>query len=266
MPSMSTSMPGGMFVASASTAIWISCWSSRPSGATSPVTVTGISTVTFSPRRTMIRSTCSTEPLMASRCTALGSASWLPPGRPSSRISTFAVRSASSTSWPGRLTCRGSVPCPYRTAGTRPARRSLRAGPLPNSVRGSAAMRTSGTVVLLNKRQGEPRRSVAENRGRRRHASLPEPRAGLLAPPEEAAAAARLPPLQHPPSATPRRDRDYVSSATELGYLDSAGRLPRLPAADQASSACFGSALGLVLVALVLWLFSCSFPFVSWLT
>src|SRR5215471_3368344 len=33
------------------------------------------------------------------------------------------------------------------TAGTRPARRVRRAGPLPNSVRGSAAMRTSGTVV-----------------------------------------------------------------------------------------------------------------------
>ena len=71
---------------------------------------TGMSTVTFSPRRTMIRSTCSTEPLIASRWTALGRASWLPPGRPSSRISTFAVRSASRTSWPGRLTCLGSVP------------------------------------------------------------------------------------------------------------------------------------------------------------
>src|SRR5690349_15383864 len=32
-------------------------------------------------------------------------------------------------------------------AGTRPCRRVRRAGPLPNSVRGSAAMRTSGTVV-----------------------------------------------------------------------------------------------------------------------
>jgi hypothetical protein len=29
---------------------------------------------------------------------------------------------------------------------------------LPNSLRGSAVMRTSGTVVLLNKRQAEPRR------------------------------------------------------------------------------------------------------------
>src|SRR6266513_206824 len=32
-------------------------------------------------------------------------------------------------------------------AGTRPCRRVRRAGPLPNSVRDSAAMRTSGTVV-----------------------------------------------------------------------------------------------------------------------
>src|SRR6516225_1529893 len=32
-------------------------------------------------------------------------------------------------------------------AGTRPRRRVRRAAPLPNSVRGSAAMRTSGTVV-----------------------------------------------------------------------------------------------------------------------
>src|SRR4249920_29101 len=32
-------------------------------------------------------------------------------------------------------------------AGTRPSRRVRRAAPLPNSVRGSAAMRTSGTVV-----------------------------------------------------------------------------------------------------------------------
>src|SRR5215471_13488110 len=32
-------------------------------------------------------------------------------------------------------------------AGTRPVRRVRRAAPLPNSVRGSAAMRTSGTVV-----------------------------------------------------------------------------------------------------------------------
>ena len=169
MPSTSTSMPGGMLVASASSEIWTSCWSSSPSGATSPVTLIGTSTVTFSPRLTMIRSTCSTEPLIASRWTALGSASWLPPGRPSSRISTFAVRSASSTSCPGRLTCRGSVPWPYRTAGTRPARRSLRAGPLPNSVRGSAAMRTSGTVKLLNYTKVNPKESSREPAAPRPH-------------------------------------------------------------------------------------------------
>src|SRR5262249_2077536 len=39
--------------------------------------------------------------------------------------------------------------CPYSTAGTRPARLIWRAGPLPNSVRGSAVILTSGTVPLL---------------------------------------------------------------------------------------------------------------------
>src|SRR6266568_5228643 len=149
MPSTSTSIPVGMLVASASTATWTSCWSSSPSGATSPVTCTGTSTVTFSPRLTRIRSTCSTEPLIGSRWIALGSASSLPPGSPSSRISTLGVRSASSTAWPGRLTCRGSVPWPYSTAGTRPCRLTWRAAPLPNSCRGSAAMRTPGTAMGL---------------------------------------------------------------------------------------------------------------------
>src|SRR6266487_1204195 len=108
---------------------------------------TGTSTVTFSPRATISKSTCSRNPLSGSRCTAFGSASSAPPGRPSRRISTFGVLSASISSWPGSARCRGSVPWPYRTAGTLPARRVRRAGPLPNSLRGSAAMRTSGTVV-----------------------------------------------------------------------------------------------------------------------
>src|SRR5215469_8611702 len=80
---------------------------------------------------------------------AFGSASWAPPGRPSSLISTFGVRMAMSTSWPGSVMCLGSLWCPYSTAGTRPARLIWRAGPLPNSVRGSAMIFTSGTVALL---------------------------------------------------------------------------------------------------------------------
>ena len=150
MPSMSTSMPRGMLVASASTGICTSCWSSMPSpGAISPVTRTGTSTVTFSPLRTRIRSTCSRKPLTGSRCTALGRAISLPFLSPSRRNSTFGVFSASIRSCPGRLRWRVSVPWPYSTAGTLPSRRLRRAAPLPNSVRASAAILTSGTVLLL---------------------------------------------------------------------------------------------------------------------
>src|SRR5215469_13563077 len=84
---------------------------------------------------------------------AFGSASWAPPGRPSSLISTFGVRIAMSTSWPGSVMCFGSLWCPYSTAGTRPLRLIWRAGPLPNSVRGSAVIFTSGTVPLLADRK-----------------------------------------------------------------------------------------------------------------
>ena len=114
MPSRSTSMDCGILVASASTGICTSCWSSRPPGLISPVNWIGISTVTFSPRLTISRSTCSRKPRSGSRCTALGRASSAPPGRPSSRISTFGVLSASIRSWPGSATCRGSVPWPYK--------------------------------------------------------------------------------------------------------------------------------------------------------
>src|SRR3954447_26843562 len=45
--------------------------------------------------------------------------------------------------------CTGSPPWPYRTAGTFADRRMRRAAPLPNSVRGSAWMLLSDTVLLL---------------------------------------------------------------------------------------------------------------------
>src|SRR5262245_47324599 len=112
MPSTSTSNAPGMLVASASTATWTSCWSSRPPENTSPVTWTGTSTVTFSPRRTMIRSMCSTAPRIGWRWTDLGRASWLPPGSPSMRMRTFGVFSAIIRAWLGRVMCRVSVPCP----------------------------------------------------------------------------------------------------------------------------------------------------------
>src|SRR5215472_2666293 len=60
---------------------------------------------------------------------------------------------AISTSWPGSVMCFGSLWCPYSTAGTRPLRLIWRAGPLPNSVRGSAVIFTSGTVPLLADRK-----------------------------------------------------------------------------------------------------------------
>ena len=62
---------------------------------------------------------------------------------------TFEVFSASISSWPGSEMCRGSVPWPYRTAGTLLSRRMRRAAPLPNSVRDSAVIRTSDTAGVL---------------------------------------------------------------------------------------------------------------------
>src|SRR5450830_925076 len=57
----------------------------------------------------------------------------------------FACLSARNVSWPGSDTCSGSEPCPYRTAGIRPARRVRRAAPLPKSVRVVATSLTSDT-------------------------------------------------------------------------------------------------------------------------
>src|SRR5450631_157435 len=143
-----------MWVASALMLSETSCWSRNPSGIRLPTMLSGTSMVTCSPRRTRRRSTCSSAPLTASRCTAFGSASSAPPSRPSSKRRTLALLSARMSSWPGKLTWRGGVPWPYRTAGTRWLRRTRRAAPLPNSERGCAAMLTSGTARLLEKRAG----------------------------------------------------------------------------------------------------------------
>ena len=56
-------------------------------------------------------------------------------------------RTTRANSSAGSERCCGSVPCPYSTAGILPARRVRRAAPLPNSVRVSASMRTSATVL-----------------------------------------------------------------------------------------------------------------------
>src|SRR5690349_5477733 len=132
-------------------------------GAMSPETRIGTSTVTFSPRRTRIRSTCSMKPFTGSRCTAFGRARSAPLFWPSRRSSTFGVFSASIRSCPGRLRWRVSVPCPYSTAGTLPSRRLRRAAPLPNSSRVSAAIFTSGTVLSPHSERAMRVRSVADN-------------------------------------------------------------------------------------------------------
>ena len=79
-PVTSTSIASGMLVASASIETVFSSMLISVSGAVSPVTCTGTSTVTFSPRRTTSRSTCSCLRVSGSRWTALVSASCsLPP-------------------------------------------------------------------------------------------------------------------------------------------------------------------------------------------
>src|SRR5690606_26172378 len=104
-------------------------------GAGSPSTCTGTSTVTFSPRRMMSRSMCSMFRLTGSRWTSLTRAVCFLPS--TSRVTTAFAWSLTTrnVSWPGSERCCGSAPCPYSTAGMRPARRVRRAAPLPNSVR-----------------------------------------------------------------------------------------------------------------------------------
>src|SRR5450830_774100 len=105
---------------------------------------TGISTSTFSPFVTIRRSTCSMTFLTGSRWTSLVIASVVLPSI-SMANRAFACLSARNVSWPGSDTCSGSEPCPYRTAGIRPARRVRRAAPLPKSVRVVATSLTSDT-------------------------------------------------------------------------------------------------------------------------
>src|SRR3954470_19108503 len=67
------------------------------------------------------------------------------------------LRSAAANSRAGNDRWTTSWPCPYRTAGTRPARRVRRALPLPNSVRVSASRRKSATVMCSSTGGSGPR-------------------------------------------------------------------------------------------------------------
>ena len=110
-PARSTSIEVGIEVASTSTESVFSTVVIRVPAAALPTWCSATSTVTFSPRRTSSRSTCSIVPRMASRWIAFGSASV---GLPStSRVSrAFDCLSASMVAWPGSETCTGSVPWP----------------------------------------------------------------------------------------------------------------------------------------------------------
>ena len=112
-PSIEISMNSGMLVASASICTVVFSVTTRVSGAASPDRCTGTSTVTFSPRRTATKSMCSMTRRIGSIWTALVSASWAEPSM-SSSSSAFAppCLSAIIVSWPGRVTCMGSLPWP----------------------------------------------------------------------------------------------------------------------------------------------------------
>src|SRR3954451_6948376 len=102
LPVTSTSMDSGMAVASASTERGLSSCRTRVSAAAWPTTCTGTSTVTFSPRRTRRRSTCSCWRVSGSRCTALVSASCSLPSRTTvSRALLPPLRSAAANSRAG---------------------------------------------------------------------------------------------------------------------------------------------------------------------
>ena len=112
-PSTEISMYSGMWVASASSEIWLFSVTTMASLTTSPVTCTGTSTVTFSPLRTATKSTCSMKPLIGSAWTCLVSASWTVPSMSmlSTALDPPCLR-ASIVSWPGRVRWIGSLPWP----------------------------------------------------------------------------------------------------------------------------------------------------------
>src|SRR6476661_3907206 len=240
-PSTETTRFSGMWVASTS-----SCrvWASRVttvSGAASPSRCTGTSTVTFSPLRTMTRSTCSMTGLIGSRCTSLARAICSSPSM--TMVSrALAVLSAIMVSWPGSVMCTGSAPWPYMTAGILWSRRILRAAPLPNCVRFSAtslrSVSDTGTPV------GDSRMRWASTRGAARRPHRVESRTRRLAPcgvprrgnPESLgdargqreirlvgshrrAVGAFAPELPHADGDDPRHDADTAEQLDETGEL-----------------------------------------------
>src|SRR6478609_2041776 len=139
--------------------------STAPARICVPASRPSTETMTFSGWRTTTRSTWSMTGLIASRWTSLARASC---SLPSMTIVSRALAclSAIIVSWPGSEMCTGSVPWPYMTAGMLPARRILRAAPLPKSVRFSAtSLVLSDTGVSWGSRVrrslgGRPRRGT----------------------------------------------------------------------------------------------------------
>src|SRR4029453_11912155 len=114
----------------------------------SPARWIGTSTVIFSSRAIRRKSTWRTVPRMWSRWTSRGMASiWSEFTRRSTR--TFIPASVWrrwNSSLASTVTDMASAPCPYTTAGTRPAERIFRATPLPVASRGSAF--SLGSIVV----------------------------------------------------------------------------------------------------------------------
>ena len=102
-----------MWVASASTWTVEFSVTTSVSGFAVPTTWIGTSTVTFSPRVTETKSTCSMTRRIGSIWTCLVSASWLLPSiwRSSRAFAPPCLR-AIIVSWPGRVTWIGSPPWP----------------------------------------------------------------------------------------------------------------------------------------------------------
>src|ERR1700712_127324 len=112
-PSMTRLISSGMSIASASMVRVSAFWKTSEPGAASPSVTTGTSTVTFSPRRTTTRSTCSTKPLIGSRTTLLVSASCVAPAPAMVRTALRPFsRMTAANSTVSKERCTGSVPCP----------------------------------------------------------------------------------------------------------------------------------------------------------
>ena len=111
-PSTEISKYSGMWVASASTETTEFSVTTSVSGAASPTTWIGTSTVTFSPFFTSTKSTCSMWRVIGSIWICLVRPSWVLPSMSSSSSALAPpCLSASIVSWPGSVRCSGLSPC-----------------------------------------------------------------------------------------------------------------------------------------------------------